>query len=255
MTDKTAPRVTITHHPDVRRSPDDPEGLRRRLARAVPLHRHVPEPRRRRGSARRGRRAGGARQRPAAADRQGRRLRAGLRQARPNRCRPSAVRASCRTTRSSSTSATPRSTRSTRARPRSRHRTSSSARSSATRVRRSATSPAEIDEFITQEGGNGRLKAERALLAPRWQDVQAMAATLTGYLMAAQETPTELYKVGQGSVRFLMSVGDLVVGWLLLRRPRSPSPRSTRARAARRSPSTRARSRWRSSSPRTSCRC
>ena len=42
-----------------------------------------------------------------------------------------------------------------------------------------------------------------------------MAATLTGYLMAAQENPTELYKVGLGSVRFLMSVGDLIIGWLL----------------------------------------
>ncbi len=42
MTDKTAPRVTITHHPDVRRSPDDPEGLRRGSARAVPVHRDLP---------------------------------------------------------------------------------------------------------------------------------------------------------------------------------------------------------------------
>ena len=33
--------------------------------------------------------------------------------------------------------------------------------------------------------------------------------------MAAQENPAELYKVGLGSVRFLMSVGDLVIGWLL----------------------------------------
>ena len=39
MTDKTAPRVTITHHPDVRRVADDPEGLRRGPARAVPVHR------------------------------------------------------------------------------------------------------------------------------------------------------------------------------------------------------------------------
>src|SRR5262245_64288929 len=43
-----------------------------------------------------------------------------------------------------------------------------------------------------------------------------MAATLTGYLMAAQQNPTELYKVGLGSVRFLMSVGDVIIGWLLL---------------------------------------
>ena len=73
-----------------------------------------------------------------------------------------------------------------------------------------------LKTFIDSEAGNGRLKAERALLATALEDVQAMAATLTGFLMGAQEQPTELYKVGLGSVRFLMSVGDLVMGWLLL---------------------------------------
>ncbi|MDT5076510.1 MAG: hypothetical protein QOJ80_1147, partial [Mycobacterium sp.] len=73
----------------------------------------------------------------------------------------------------------------------------------------------EIDQFVKNEAGNGRLKAERALLATALADVQGMAATLTGYLMAAQEDPQSLYKVGLGSVRFLMSVGDLVLGWLL----------------------------------------
>jgi alkylation response protein AidB-like acyl-CoA dehydrogenase len=47
-------------------------------------------------------------------------------------------------------------------------------------------------------------------------DVQAMVGTLTGYLMGAQEDPEQLYKVGLGSVDFLMAVGDLVIGWLLL---------------------------------------
>jgi hypothetical protein len=46
--------------------------------------------------------------------------------------------------------------------------------------------------------------------------VQAMAASLTGHLMAAQQDASELYKVGLGSVRFLMAVGDLLVGWQLL---------------------------------------
>jgi alkylation response protein AidB-like acyl-CoA dehydrogenase len=73
----------------------------------------------------------------------------------------------------------------------------------------------EIDQFVKNEAGNGRLKAERALLATALADVQGMAATLTGYLMAAQEDPQSLYKVGLGSVRFLMSVGDLMLGWLL----------------------------------------
>jgi alkylation response protein AidB-like acyl-CoA dehydrogenase len=75
----------------------------------------------------------------------------------------------------------------------------------------------QIEQFVQNEDGNGRLKAERALLATALQDVQAMAAALTGYLMAAQEDPTSIYKVGLGSVRFLMSVGDLLIGWLLQR--------------------------------------
>jgi alkylation response protein AidB-like acyl-CoA dehydrogenase len=73
----------------------------------------------------------------------------------------------------------------------------------------------QIEQFVKSESGNGRLKTERVLLATALEDVQAMAASLTGYLMGAQENPTELYKVGLGSVRFLMSVGDLVLGWLL----------------------------------------
>ncbi|MDD7811991.1 acyl-CoA dehydrogenase [Mycobacterium sp. CSUR Q5927] len=75
----------------------------------------------------------------------------------------------------------------------------------------------EIEAFIANESGNGRLKAERELLATALADVQGMAATLTGYLMAAQEDISSIYKVGLGSVRFLMSVGDLVIGWLLAR--------------------------------------
>ncbi|MCI4673810.1 acyl-CoA dehydrogenase [Candidatus Mycolicibacterium alkanivorans] len=75
----------------------------------------------------------------------------------------------------------------------------------------------QIGEFIKNESGNGRLKTERELLAKALEDVQAMAASMTGYLMAAQEDASSIYKVGLASVRFLMSVGDLVIGWLLQR--------------------------------------
>jgi alkylation response protein AidB-like acyl-CoA dehydrogenase len=75
----------------------------------------------------------------------------------------------------------------------------------------------QMQEFIKNESGNGRLKTERELLSQALEDVQGMAASLTGYLMAAQEDPKSIYKVGLGSVRFLMSVGDLVIGWLLQR--------------------------------------
>jgi alkylation response protein AidB-like acyl-CoA dehydrogenase len=75
----------------------------------------------------------------------------------------------------------------------------------------------QIEEFVKNESGNGRLKGERELLATALADVQGMAASLTGYLMAAQEDAASVYKVGLGSVRFLLSVGDLLIGWLLQR--------------------------------------
>ncbi|WP_054815462.1 acyl-CoA dehydrogenase [Nocardia arizonensis] len=75
----------------------------------------------------------------------------------------------------------------------------------------------QVQKFIDSEAGNGRLKGERKLLATALEDVQAMAATLTGHLMASQEDSAELYKVGLGSVRFLLAVGDLLIGWQLLR--------------------------------------
>ncbi len=74
----------------------------------------------------------------------------------------------------------------------------------------------QVGKFIEREGGNGRLKAERKLLATALEDVQGMAASLTGHLMAAQQDTGELYKVGLGSVRFLLAVGDLLIGWQLL---------------------------------------
>ena len=75
----------------------------------------------------------------------------------------------------------------------------------------------EVQKFIETQAGNGRLKVERANLATALGDVQAMLAAMTNDLMAAQENPTSLYKVGLSSVRLLMSVGDLLIGWLLLR--------------------------------------
>jgi hypothetical protein len=75
----------------------------------------------------------------------------------------------------------------------------------------------EIAQFLGNETGNGRLKEERAFLATALADVQGMLGALTGFLFTARQDPTELYKVGQHSVRFLMAVGDLLIGWLLLR--------------------------------------
>ncbi|MGI9063169.1 MAG: acyl-CoA dehydrogenase [Pseudonocardiaceae bacterium] len=75
----------------------------------------------------------------------------------------------------------------------------------------------EIQTFLDAEGGNGRLKEERALLATALGDLQGMLAAMIGFLTSAQEDPRNTYKVAQQTVRFLMSAGDVVIGWLLLR--------------------------------------
>jgi alkylation response protein AidB-like acyl-CoA dehydrogenase len=60
------------------------------------------------------------------------------------------------------------------------------------------------------------LKPQAELVQTALDDVTAMTGALTGYLMSATQNPTEIYKVGLGSVRYLLAVGDLLIGWRLL---------------------------------------
>ncbi|GAA4916302.1 alkylation response protein AidB-like acyl-CoA dehydrogenase [Nonomuraea thailandensis] len=76
---------------------------------------------------------------------------------------------------------------------------------------------AEINEFAGSEAGNGRLKEERKLLAEAAAEVKAMGDTMAGWALGSLETPTEVYKVGLNTTRLLLALGDLVIGWLLLR--------------------------------------
>jgi alkylation response protein AidB-like acyl-CoA dehydrogenase len=73
-----------------------------------------------------------------------------------------------------------------------------------------------IQSFIDSDVADQRLKVERDYLRTALEDVQAITATMTGFLMGSAETPTELYKIGLGSVRYLLAVGDLLIGWQLL---------------------------------------
>jgi alkylation response protein AidB-like acyl-CoA dehydrogenase len=75
----------------------------------------------------------------------------------------------------------------------------------------------EIQAFLDAGSGNGRLKEERALLATALADLQAMLGTMIGFVMSAQQDPRNTYKVAQQTVRLLMSTGDVLIGWLLLR--------------------------------------
>jgi alkylation response protein AidB-like acyl-CoA dehydrogenase len=75
----------------------------------------------------------------------------------------------------------------------------------------------EIVAFATAEAGNGRLKLERAALAQAAGDVEAMVAAMAGYAASSLERPTEIYRAGLNTTRLLMALGDLVIGWLLAR--------------------------------------
>lgn len=76
---------------------------------------------------------------------------------------------------------------------------------------------AQITETVKGDAGNGQLAAERELLGKALEDVQGIVAALGGWAMASQENVTELYRVGLNTTRLLMATGDLVIGWLLLR--------------------------------------
>jgi alkylation response protein AidB-like acyl-CoA dehydrogenase len=74
----------------------------------------------------------------------------------------------------------------------------------------------EIQAFLDAEG-SAELKESRALLATALEDVNAIVGHMFNDLMASQEEITNIYKVAQNTSRLLLAVGDVVVAWLLLR--------------------------------------
>jgi alkylation response protein AidB-like acyl-CoA dehydrogenase len=75
----------------------------------------------------------------------------------------------------------------------------------------------DIQEFAKGDEGDGALHAERELLAKALEDVQGIVGTMVGSLTASAEDVTNIYKVGQNTTRLLLACGDLVTAWLLLR--------------------------------------
>jgi alkylation response protein AidB-like acyl-CoA dehydrogenase len=74
----------------------------------------------------------------------------------------------------------------------------------------------QVKDFTAADGGNGRLKTERAALADAAAQVEGMVGAMVGFAMASPGSPAELYKVGLNTTRLLLAIGDLVIGWLLL---------------------------------------
>ncbi|RYY44294.1 MAG: acyl-CoA dehydrogenase [Actinomycetales bacterium] len=80
----------------------------------------------------------------------------------------------------------------------------------------------QVGEFVKSEAGNGRLKVERELLATALDDAQAILGAAFTDLMASNPADEKgdvknLYKVGLNTTRLVYVLGDLVVSWLLLR--------------------------------------
>jgi alkylation response protein AidB-like acyl-CoA dehydrogenase len=80
----------------------------------------------------------------------------------------------------------------------------------------------QIAEFAKADPGDGRLSTERELLGKALDDVQAIVGTMVGAAMTSDPRvaggdPRNIYKVGQNTTRLLLAAGDLVIGWLLLR--------------------------------------
>lgn len=81
----------------------------------------------------------------------------------------------------------------------------------------------QIQQFAQDvDAQGGRLSQERQLLAKALEDTQGILGAMVGPLTASDPRQeggdvTNLYKVGQNTTRLLLAAGDLVIGWLLLR--------------------------------------
>ncbi|MEV0896980.1 acyl-CoA dehydrogenase [Actinoplanes sp. NPDC049802] len=77
---------------------------------------------------------------------------------------------------------------------------------------------ADIQGFVESEAGNGQLKGERLALGKALAEMQNILGVTLGWLQAVGNGEgRELYKIGLSSRRILLALGDVVLAWLLLR--------------------------------------
>jgi len=72
----------------------------------------------------------------------------------------------------------------------------------------------EINEFAQSDGVHAKEKSE---LLKASVDLSAIITTLVAHAMESQEKAEEIYIVGLNTSRCLMAVGDVITAWLLLR--------------------------------------
>ena len=75
----------------------------------------------------------------------------------------------------------------------------------------------QINETVKGDVGNGVLARHRELLGAALDDVQGIVGAMGGYAMASRTDAAAIYKVGANTTRLLFALGDLVVAWLLVR--------------------------------------
>ncbi|ATW49549.1 acyl-CoA dehydrogenase [Streptomyces xantholiticus] len=75
----------------------------------------------------------------------------------------------------------------------------------------------EIKKFLAVGTGGEELAGARNALATAAVDLEAIVGTMTNDLIATGEDVTNIYKVGLNTTRLLMASGDVVVAYLLLR--------------------------------------
>ncbi|MEU6052045.1 acyl-CoA dehydrogenase [Streptomyces xanthochromogenes] len=75
----------------------------------------------------------------------------------------------------------------------------------------------EIKKFLAEQNGNAELGGALDSLAKAAVDLEAIVGTMITDLTATGEDVKNIYKVGLNTTRLLMASGDVVVGYLLLK--------------------------------------
>jgi hypothetical protein len=86
----------------------------------------------------------------------------------------------------------------------------------------------EIGAFVKGTGDDDPIAAEREILGRMLDDVQAHLGVMVGHLMASMGgAGGEIYKVGMLATGLLESMAEVVISWLMLRQAEIAFPRST----------------------------
>ena len=72
----------------------------------------------------------------------------------------------------------------------------------------------EITDFCSS---GGAMTAEKEQLGKALADVNAMLGAMVGFAMESQSEPKAIYKAGLNTTRLLMAAGEIIIAWLLRR--------------------------------------